>query len=299
MTTSRTQSRTLIGILLMAAAYAIVSGVDGVSKFLTQGYHPLQIAWGRYAFQSVFMTIIIFGINRQSPAILRTHRPGQHTVRAFLSWVSNLPFIWALTFIPLADATAAILVGPLIVTALSVPLLGERVGVWRWSAVVVGMLGALVVVRPGMGVMHWAIMLPILSATTFALYTIFTRKLSGSESTDRMLLFDAYGGLAFATLTLPFVWKDPSLADWGFFVLLGLISTLARTALVHSLRFAPASISAPFAYTQIVSATLIGLLAFGNFPDTWTIVGAVIICSSGIFIAIRERRRSRPPSASR
>ena len=277
----------------MAAAYAIVAGMDGVAKFLVGDYHPLQIAWGRYLFQSIFMSFVIFGLGRKSPAILRTHRLGMHAVRAFFSWVSNIPFIVALIFIPLADATAAALVGPLIVTALSVPLLGERVGIWRWSAVVVGMIGALIVVRPGLGVMHWAITLPIVSATTFALYTILTRKISATESMDRMLLFDAYGGLAYATLTLPFVWKTPALEDWGLFLAMGLISTLARSALVSSLRFAPASILAPFAYTQIISATLIGLLIYGEFPDRWTIVGAVIICASDIFIALRERQKSR------
>ena len=151
-----TRPYTLNGILLMAAAYAIVAGMDGVAKLLAGGYHPLQIAWRRYLFQSIFMSFVIFGIGRKSPAILRTHRPGAHAVRAFFSWVSNIPFIVALIFIPLADATAAALVGPLIVTALSVPLFGragwllalERGG--RWHG------GRVDVVRPGMGVMHWA-----------------------------------------------------------------------------------------------------------------------------------------------
>lgn len=293
MTAARAQSSIFKGIVLMALAYATIAGMDGVAKFLIDGYHPFQIAWGRYLFQSMFLSVVIFGINRQSPALLRTHRPAFHAARAFLSWFSNLPFIWALSFIPLADATSAALVGPLIVTALSVPLLGERVGVWRWSAVAVGMVGALIVVRPGMGVVHWAIMLPMVSATSFALYSIFTRKLSATEGMNRMMLLDAYGGLFYASLAMPFVWKTPGLADWALFAAMGLISTLARTALVNSLRFAPASITAPFSYTQIVSATLIGLLVFGDFPDKWTITGAAILCLSGIFIAIRERQRAR------
>ena len=289
----RPQTSIFKGIVLMATAYAVVAGMDGVAKFLIGGYHPFQIAWGRYLFQSIFVTIVIFGIKRQSPAMLRTHRPGFHAMRAFFSWFSNLPFIFALIFIPLADATAAALVGPLIVTALSVPLLGERVGVWRWGAVAVGMVGALIVVRPGAGVVHWAILLPMLSATSFALYTIFTRKGSATESMDRMMLFDAYGGLIYASLTLPFVWRMPALPDWALFALMGVISLLARTALVAALRFAPASILAPFSYTQIISATLIGLLVFGDFPDKWTITGAAILCLSGIFIAFRERQRAR------
>ena len=148
-----------------------------------------------------------------------------------------------------------------------------------------------------MGVVHWAIMLPMVSATSFALYSIFTRKLSATEGMNRMMLLDAYGGLFYASLAMPFVWKTPGLADWALFAAMGLISTLARTALVNSLRFAPASITAPFSYTQIVSATLIGLLVFGDFPDRWTITGAAILCLSGIFIAIRERQRARHRTA--
>lgn len=277
----------------MATAFAIVPVMDAAAKLLAQGYHPLQIAWGRYLFQSIFTSVLILGIGRKSLSILRTRRTRLHVTRTFFGWISNLPFITALIFIPLADAFAAVLVGPLIVTALSVPLLGERVGIWRWSAVVVGMAGALIIVRPGMGVMHWAIVLPLVSATTFALYQIFTRKLSSTENVDTLLLIDGYSGLAMSTLTLPFVWKTPDLPGWSLMLLMGLVVTGTRVALVYALKFAPAAILAPFAYVQIISATLIGLAIFGNFPDRWTIVGAVIVCLSGIFIALRERALAR------
>lgn len=293
MTASSDRSRILDGILLMATAFAIVPVMDTAAKLLAQGYHPLQIAWGRYLFQSIFTSVLILGIGRKSFSILQTRRPRLHITRTFFGWVSNLPFITALIFIPLADAFAAVLVGPLIVTALSVPLLGERVGIWRWSAVVVGMTGALIIVRPGMGVMHWAIVLPLISATTFALYQIFTRKLSSTENVDTLLLIDGYAGLAMSTLTLPFVWKMPDLSGWGLMLLMGLVVTGTRVALVYALKFTPAAILAPFAYVQIISATLLGLIVFGNFPDRWTIVGAVIVCLSGIFIALRERTLMR------
>ena len=293
MTASSDRSRILDGILLMATAFAIVPVMDTAAKLLAQGYHPLQIAWGRYLFQSIFTSVLILGIGRKPLSILQTRRPRLHITRTFFGWVSNLPFITALIFIPLADAFAAVLVGPLIVTALSVPLLGERVGIWRWSAVVVGMTGALIIVRPGLGVMHWAIVLPLISATTFALYQIFTRKLSSTENVDTLLLIDGYAGLVMSTLTLPFVWKMPDLSGWGLMLLMGLVVTGTRVALVYALKFTPAAILAPFAYVQIISATLLGLIVFGNFPDRWTIVGAVIVCLSGIFIALRERTLMR------
>ncbi|MHB1220023.1 MAG: DMT family transporter [Alphaproteobacteria bacterium] len=292
MTASPGRHRTLDGILLMVTAFGIVPLMDGAAKMLARGYDPLQIVWGRYLFQSIFMSVLVFGIGRKPIAILRTHRPGLQTVRAFFGWSSNLPFITALIFIPLADAVSIVLVGPLLVTALSVPLLGERVGIWRWSAVVAGMAGALIIVRPGMGVMHWAIILPLVSATTFGLYQIFTRRLSGTENVDSLLLLDSYAGLLFSMVALPFVWKTPDLEGWGLMILMGVIVTGTRVALVYAFKFAAASILAPFAYIQIVSAAIIGLVVFGDFPDRWTILGAAIVCLSGIFIALRERARA-------
>lgn len=291
MTDAPQRSHTLDGILLMGVAFTLFPLMDAVGKHLTQDYHPFQITWGRFFFQAIFVSILIF--SRRPPSILRTRKPGLQFARAFSGWASNIPFIFGLAFIPLADAFAAVLVGPLIVTALSVPLLGEKVGLRRWSAIAVGMIGALIVVRPGLGVMHWAISMPLLSATAFAFYQIFTRRLSGSDDTDATLLFGAYGGLVMSTMLLPFVWKTPDLAGWGFMALMGLIISAAHIALVRALHFAAASILAPFAYIQILSATVVGLVVFGDFPDRWTLIGAAIICLSGLYIAHRERKLAR------
>ena len=291
MTDAPQRSRTLDGILLMGVAFTLFPLMDAVGKHLTQNYHPFQITWGRFFFQAIFVSILIFA--RRPPSILRTRKPGLQFARAFSGWASNIPFIFGLAFIPLADAFAAVLVGPLIVTALSVPLLGEKVGLRRWSAIAVGMIGALIVVRPGLGVMHWAISMPLLSATAFAFYQIFTRRLSGTDDNDATLLFGAYGGTIMSTALLPFVWKTPDLAGWGFMALMGLIISAAHIALVRALHYAAASILAPFAYIQIISATVVGLIAFGDFPDRWTLVGAAIICSSGLYIAYRERKLAR------
>lgn len=285
------RSRTFDGILLMGVAFTLFPLMDTVGKHLTQDYHPFQITWGRFFFQAIFLSVLVF--SRRPFSILRTRKPTLQFARAFTGWASNIPFIFGLAFISLADAFAAVLVGPLIVTALSVPLLGERVGMRRWSAIAVGMVGALIVVRPGLGVMHWAISLPLLAATAFAFYQIFTRRLSGSDDTDATLLFGSYGGAIMSTLLLPFVWKTPDLAGWGFMASMGLIISAAHIALVRALHFAAASILAPFAYIQILSATLLGLVVFGDFPDRWTLIGAAIICSSGLYIAHREHKLAR------
>lgn len=291
MTDAPQRSRTLDGILLMGVAFMLFPLMDAVGKHLTQGYHPFQITWGRFFFQAIFVSILVF--SRRPPSVLRTRKPGLQFARAFSGWASNIPFIFGLAFIPLADAFAAVLVGPLIVTALSVPLLGEKVGLRRWSAIAVGMIGALIVVRPGLGVMHWAISMPLLAATAFAFYQIFTRRLSGTDDADATLLFGAYGGVVMSTILLPFVWKTPDLAGWGFMALMGLVISVAHIALVRALHFAAASILAPFAYIQILSAIVLGLVVFGDFPDRWTLIGAAIICASGLYIAYRERKLAR------
>lgn len=285
------RSRALDGILLMALTFTIFPLMDGVGKYLTTDYHPFQIIWGRYFFQAVCVSVIVF--TRRPVSILRVRKPSLQFARAFAGWASNVPFIFALALIPLADAFAALMVGPLIVTALSVPMLREQVGMRRWCAIAVGMVGALIVVRPGMGVMHWAISLPLLTALCFALFQIFTRKLAGRDDNDTTLLMGAYAGTLFSTILLPFVWKTPDLMGWVLLAAQGVLISAAHLTLVRAFQFAAASVLAPFAYVQILSATVVGLLVFGDFPDHWTIVGAAIICASGLYIVHRERVRAR------
>lgn len=285
------RSRALDGILLMALTFTIFPLMDGVGKYLTTDYHPFQIIWGRYFFQAVCVSMIVF--TRRPVSILRVRKPSLQFARAFAGWASNVPFIFALALIPLADAFAALMVGPLIVTALSVPMLREQVGMRRWCAIAVGMVGALIVVRPGMGVMHWAISLPLLTALCFALFQIFTRKLAGRDDNDTTLLMGAYAGTLFSTILLPFVWKTPDLMGWVLLAAQGVLISAAHLTLVRAFQFAAASVLAPFAYVQILSATVVGLLVFGDFPDHWTIVGAAIICASGLYIVHRERVRAR------
>lgn len=283
--------RTLDGILLMAAAFTLLPMMDAVGKYLTRDYHTFQIIWARYFFQALCLTAVVF--SRRPLSIMRTGSPGIQFARAVSGWASNIPFIFALMFIPLADAVAGMMVGPLIVIALSVPMLGEKVGVRRWCAVAVGMAGALIVIRPGLGLMHWAISLPILTALFFALFQIFTRKLSATEDNDATLLFGSYGAVLLSLPFLPFVWKTPDLAGWGYMILMGVLFAGAHLTIVRALRFAAASVLAPFAYVQILSAIVLGVVFFGDFPDRWTLLGAAVICLSGLYIARRERTQAQ------
>lgn len=291
MTLDPQRSRTLDGILLMGAAFTLLPMMDAVGKYLTQDYHTFQIIWARYFFQAICLSVVVF--TRRPLSIMRTREPGIQFARAFSGWASNIPFIFALMFIPLADAVAAMMVGPLIVTALSVPMLGEKVGIRRWCAVAVGLAGALIVIRPGLGLMHWAISLPILTAVCFALFQIFTRRLSATEDSDATLMFGSYGAVLLSVPFLPFVWKTPDLTGWGLMILMGMLFAGAHLTIVRALHFAAASVLAPFAYVQILSATVLGLLVFGDFPDRWTLVGAAVICASGLYVAHRERQQAR------
>ena len=276
-------------IILSIVAFSLLPMMDAVGKYLTRDYHVLQIIWGRFFFQAMILSAAVF--SRRPISILRTRNAGLQTVRAISGWVSTIPFISALVFIPLADAVAALMVGPVIVTALSVPILKEKVGFRRWCAVGLGLTGALIVVRPGLGLMHWAISLPLLAAVLFALFQVLTRRLSATEDRDATLLFGSYGAAALSSVALPFVWKSPDLQGWGFMILTGALFAGAQLTIVRSLHLAPASLLAPFAYVHVIGAIIIGFTVFGEFPDFWTLFGAAAICVSGIYIAVRERKR--------
>ena len=203
----------LRGILLMATAFTLFPAMDAAAKYLTGDLHVLQIVWGRYLFQTVFVLVFVFA--RHPVGIVKTERWALQIGRAVVLWASNPPIIFALAFIPLADALALNLVAPLLVTALSAPLLAEKVESRRWIAVVVGFIGAIIVLRPGLGIVHWSASLVLLSAVFFALYQIATRRLSDTEHPSTMLFYTATIGLVISSLVVPAFWTPPTLADWG------------------------------------------------------------------------------------
>ncbi|MFO0995665.1 MAG: DMT family transporter [Alphaproteobacteria bacterium] len=280
------------GILLMILAVSLFPIADGIAKRLTSEIPIMQIIWGRYAFQMVF---ILFYIGVAHPwRVVRTERFRLQAARAFAGWASNIPFITALAFIPIADAFAASLVAPLMVTALSVPLLGEQVGIRRWTAVAFGFAGALIVARPGLGLVHWATMLPLASAALFAFYQIGARQLASTDRATTTFFYATTVGFVINSVILPFVWVPMSLELWGLMALMGLLFALSHLALTKAFDFGAASVLAPFVYFQIASATVVGFVFFGDLPDRWTIVGTLIVIASGLYVAYRESRISLP-----
>lgn len=276
----------------MLLATIFLSAGDAASKYLAaQNVPALHIVWLRYAISGAIL-IAIVGIKRDWGSF-RTRRAGLHLLRGIGAIGSSILFVSALKQLPIADATATSFVSPLFVTALSIPMLGERVGWRRWLATGVGLIGVLIVVRPGGSGFQLASLLPALSALCWAFSLIVTRLMSGTESPIATVTYSTVFGALVMTLLLPLHWVTPTweIALVGFFI--GAVSTAGHWLVIVAFRYAGASLLAPFSYIQLFWASLFGFFLFAALPDAWTLVGAVIIASSGLYTAHRERIRAK------
>lgn len=278
------------GILLMVTVVALFAGVDAIAKMLAvaadQPMHPLQIAWARYLFTALLLAPVLL---RRGPArVLATERPGLQLARAVCMLGSAVFFMFAVAALPIADATAIGFVWPLLVTALSIPLLGERIGLRRWLA---GFAGVLLVIRPGGEAFDPAALYPLLGALCWALGLIVTRRMAIRNAAAALttLSHTILLGLGATTALVGFVWTPPTPTAWLLMAAIGTLSALGHFLLIRAAGYSPASLLAPFAYSQIVWATLFGLAVFGSFPDLWTGLGATITVASGLYMLHRER----------
>lgn len=277
------------GILLMMLAGFLFVVMDTTAKYLSSDYPVTQIVWARYVFHLLTLPLLIGGGSWL--AVARTKRLGLQVLRSLFLLGSTYFFFLAVKYIPLATATAIGFVGPLLVTALSMPLLKEKVGRRRWAAVIVGFGAVLVIIRPGAEVVHWAVFLPLLVAACFALYQITTRILSRSDSSLTTLFYSATAGAVAMTVLLPFEsWRWPDAAGWGLMAFLGLIGGLGHYVMIRAFTIAPAASIAPFSYLNLVWATLLGFVMFADLPDRWTVIGAVMLAGSGLYVLYRERK---------
>lgn len=278
------------GIIWMLLTMLLFVGLDTTVKILVQTYPVPQVAWGRFIFHAILLMLLL---GRRLPATLVTRRRGLQFLRSFLLAVTTLQFFGGLYFLPLADMTAVMQSAPLILTALSMPLLGEHVGVRRWVGVAVGFAGTLVIIRPGGDAMHLAVLLPLGAATTFALYQIATRVLSRSDSTLTTFLYTPLLGAFALSFAVPFFWVTPDIEGWALMVLTGLLGGAGHFTMIRAFTCAPAATVSPFGYSAILWAALFGLILFDEFPDRWTIAGTLIIVASGLYILHREHVRKR------
>jgi drug/metabolite transporter (DMT)-like permease len=279
-------------VLFMLLAAVLLPLLNASIKYLVQTYPVTELLWARYAGHLGFMLAVF--APRYGRALLASARPGLQIGRSLLFCGSTFLMFSGLEFIPLATAAAISFTAPLIVTAASPLVLGERAGLARTLAVAVGFLGTLIVVRPGSGALHVAAFLVLGSATASAMTQLLSRKLAGYDSPETSNTYMVLAGFVLATVPLPFVWQWPKDAwDALLFALLGVLGGLGHYCLVRAFELAPAPFVSPFNYAQILGAALLGFVVFNQAPDIWTWCGAGIIAASGVFILLRERAKPR------
>ncbi len=287
---ARRQPDVVRGILLMCAGASVFPFMNAAVKLLGARYPVTEIVWARFTGHLIIMLLVFLPQYRWR--LLATRRPAVQIARSFLMLAGNALFVVAIARVPLATASAIGFTAPLIVTALSVPLLRESVGIRRWSAVTVGFAGALLVIRPGRLLNDPAVLLLLLSSAASALYQIATRWVSFYDEAATGIVFSALLGSLVMSFVLPFVFVWPGNPfDVALFLSLGLLGGAGHYLVIRAFQLAPAVVIAPLGYVELVGTTTLGYLVFDNFPDLWTWVGAAIIIASGLYIALRERRR--------
>ncbi len=283
----------LRGIGWMLATMLMFSCINATAKTLVQTLPVIEVVWARFFFQ---MLLLILFLRHRLATVVITGKPKLQIIRSLLLLSTTVLFFSGLASIPIADATAVMFVAPILVTALSLPILGERVGPRRWVGVAIGFFGALIIIRPGLGVAQPAILFPLCAACFHALYQLSTRFLSRSEGTLTTLLYSASTGTVILTIAVPFFWVTPGTTEMILMVVIGLFATLGHFCLIKAFEAAPPAIVAPFHYTNLLWATLFGYILFSDLPDFWTITGALIIAGGGLYIFHRERTRGVPES---
>jgi drug/metabolite transporter (DMT)-like permease len=277
------------GIALILASTVFLGASDVTAKYLSATLPSIEIAWIRFL---VFALIMSPAMLPGSPLFaLNSRRPGFQLMRGVALLGSSLFFISGLRFLPIAEASATGFVSPLFVTALSIIFLGEKVGVRRWIATALGLIGVLIILRPGSGAFHPAAFFPLVSALAWACTLIMTRMMSGSERAVTTMAYSSIAGLGVLCALVPFVWVGPSWHDILFGAFIGIASTAGQWIVVLAFRYADASVLAPFSYTQLLWVSVLGFIIFGEVPDVWTVTGALFIVGSGLYTAHRERIR--------
>ncbi|MDF2369546.1 MAG: DMT family transporter [Rhizobiaceae bacterium] len=292
LTAKANENRPVLGIFLMLAAFFFFSMIDTSVKLLTiLGIPAMQLAFMRY-FGHVVISLGLIARGGFSVDRFGSEKLFLVILRGALLMASTVLNFIALRYLPLTLTATITFSAPLLICALSWPLLGERVGIWRGGAVVVGFVGIIVAIHPFGDDFHWAVFLSLTGALSFAFYSLLTRKLSGIVATDTMQF---YAGLVGALVLLPLAiveWTNPAtLVDWILLFMLGFFGWLGHQLLTQAHGFAPASTLTPFSYAFIVYLTIWSYFLFDHIPDAWTIAGAAIVISAGLIIWFRERMR--------
>ena len=282
----------MTGVLLQLCALMIFVMMDTLLKVMAADFPVLQIIWARFLF--AFITVAIALRISMGRFPWRSRAPGLQALRSLLLAGCSILFTAALARIPLADATAVGFASPLITVALAALVLREKVNPRRWCGVALGFVGVMVALRPPFltgAPVHWAYLLPLGTACMFAVYQILTRRLAALDD-SRVTIFHTGLAASLATsLAQPMVFIPASTVQWGILISVGVLGAVSHGFLVLAYARAPASLLAPLSYTQLVWASVAGILVFADWPDGITLLGAAIIAAGGILTALPQRNR--------
>ncbi|MDA8766243.1 DMT family transporter [Candidatus Pelagibacter bacterium] len=278
-------------IIFSLLGWMFLPVMDGFAKYLSDDLPILQITWARYFFTVAFVFPIMFFFYKKQ--LVWSDKPRLQIFRGLILLSANICFFYAISIISLAKALTLAFIAPLIVTAFSPILLGEKVGYRRWTAVAVGFIGSLIVIRPGFLEFNLASMAALATGFFYGFYLIITRKLSTSDNPLLTLLITGMVGALLVSLIIPFYWVKPTLNQWSLMAGIGVFACIGHLFLILSLKYADASKLAPLGYTEIIPNVIIGYYFFSELPDNWTYLGLFIIVLSGLYISRRESHLSR------
>ncbi|WP_395540326.1 DMT family transporter [Neotabrizicola sp. sgz301269] len=292
MTQARTPPRPLLGIGLMLLAMAILPFIDVLAKKLGQAGLPIaMVVWARAVFGA--LTVLPFALRAEGARILRPARPLHHLLRACLLSAATFLFFFSLKTLPIADALAIFFVNPLVVTLLSAVLLGETVGPRRWTAVAIGFIGTLIIIRPGMIEPNPGTLYAFGAGVALGCYFVMTRHIAGQRNAMVLTFQTNAMAAGLMSLSLPFLWHVPLPEQWLMLIGLGVVATLGHVLITLAYERAEASLLAPLAFSEIIMATVLGWWFFGDLPDRWTCLGVAVLIGSALYISLRERQLGR------
>lgn len=287
----------LRGVVLMALGFFFFAAGDVQAKFLTDTLHPVQIVWFRQIGLALGVLVVLA---MRGTSILRSRLPLLQMTRGLMAVLSAICFVLAVSYVPLADVVAVTFIAPFIVTVLGAVVLREPVGIRRWIAVSIGFVGMLIVIRPGMGVLHPAIGFAVAAACFFSIRQVLSRSLSGADPVITTVAYTSITSIILVSIALPFVWQTPQ-ETWLWLIILGLAVTaaLGEVLVIRALDIAQAVVVAPLHYSLIIWGTFYGYVVFADLPDGWTLFGCGIIIASGLYTLHRERlaAKKKTPSA--
>lgn len=283
------QSFPAVAVMLIIATGVALAGMDALAKFLALQVPIIMVLWGRYFFHTV-ITFSAYGIKTRSLKFLRARRPGLQFIRAGSLFGATFFMYQALTRMPLGDAAAIQFLAPVLVTALSGLFLGEHVGPRRWAAVACGFIGVLLVARPGSGILGWTALLPLATAVLLAIYMMLTRIIRNQDDPAATTFYSTALGALILSILVIFNWQVLTDLQWGLMIAMGATGAAGHYMLVKAFHMAEASVLAPFTYAQLLAAIVLGLLLFGDIPSPWTLSGAAVVISSGLYVWYRETR---------